>query len=337
MTWIAIALILIPLAGYFAWNLRSVVWSRIVCWGITVGAVLGTHLLSTQEPAGTRMLLIIIALLWSMKAVVMNEARIGKSGFRLTPFQWLAFAIGWPGMRPSLFAGVPGPALKNTRSYIQRGCIRLTIGLVLFAAAYLVWHQWALPQAANNENAPKLLTLLPSVGSAYQIVTSFLLMLAFSLSIHFGIFNIVTGCWRSVGAKCNALFVAPLHSRTLSEFWGRRWNLAFSEMTTWGVFRPLKKVVGKGPATFCAFLFSGLLHELAISVPVQAGYGLPLIYFGLHGAAMLLESHWLSKTAWFNDHAWWPRVWTICWIILPLPILFHGPFLAGCLWPLVQW
>ena len=56
------------------------------------------------------------------------------------------------------------------------------------------------------------------------------------------------------------------------DFWSRRWNLAFSEMTALGVYRPLSGNIGRKAATVAAFLASGLLHELAISLPVLAGY-----------------------------------------------------------------
>src|SRR5207248_6050770 len=100
------------------------------------------------------------------------------------------------------------------------------------------------------------------------------LLAGLSLLLHFVIFNILAGLWRRAGVACNPLFRAPLRSTSLGEFWGRRWNLAFAEMTAIGVYRPLTGHVGRTAALFVAFLFSGLLHELAITVPVQAAYGL---------------------------------------------------------------
>lgn len=104
-------------------------------------------------------------------------------------------------------------------------------------------------------------------------------------------------------------------------------------MTAIGVYRPLSCAVGRRSATGIAFLASGVLHELAISAPVLDGFGLPLLYFLLHGLLVLVES-WLERRGLaVHQVAWFGRTWTIAWIVLPLGILFHPPFLRGVVWP----
>jgi alginate O-acetyltransferase complex protein AlgI len=137
------------------------------------------------------------------------------------------------------------------------------------------------------------------------------------------------------GVDARPLFKAPLVSKSLTEFWGKRWNLAFVEMTAIGIYRPLYRKVGRPVAIFTAFLFSGLLHEMAISVPVKAGYGLPLLYFSLHGLLVLAEGRLERGGFSIQRLGWWSRVWTLGWLALPLPLLFHWPFLRGVVWPLV--
>ena len=124
--------------------------------------------------------------------------------------------------------------------------------------------------------------------------------------------------------------MAPHRSRSLTEFWGRRWNLAFSEMTALAIYRPFRDRLGAATAVLASFAFSGLLHEAAISVPVRAGYGGPFAYFLLHGVLVLAEKR-LALERW----GVWNRAWTAAWLILPLPILFHPPFLRAVAWPLV--
>jgi len=72
---------------------------------------------------------------------------------------------------------------------------------------------------------------------------------------------------------------------------------------------------------------------MAISVPVRAGFGLPLLYFLLHGGLVLVERA-LAKTGRPLSEMG-GRVWTLFWLGAPLPILFHRPFLAGAIWPLI--
>jgi alginate O-acetyltransferase complex protein AlgI len=154
-----------------------------------------------------------------------------------------------------------------------------------------------------------------------------------SLILHFGLFNLVAGGWRWVGIDCRPLFRAPLASQSLPEFWSKRWNLAFSEMAAIAVYRPLSKRMGRQAAMFAVFLYSGLVHELAISVPVRAGYGLPFAYFVLHGVLALAEQR-LGLGRFRQD--WLRRAWTAAWLALPLPLLFHRWFLEAIIWPMLS-
>jgi alginate O-acetyltransferase complex protein AlgI len=155
------------------------------------------------------------------------------------------------------------------------------------------------------------------------------------LILHFAFFNALVALWRRLGVDVRPLWRAPLKARSLSEFWAKRWNLAFSEMTTLALYRPLGRVFGRRSATVAAFVASGLMHELAISVPVRAGYGGPTLFFLIHGGLVLLERRWVAAGVAIDRK---PRVgwlWCICWLVVPLPLLFHPWFLAGCIWPLV--
>lgn len=82
------------------------------------------------------------------------------------------------------------------------------------------------------------------------------------------------------------------------------------------LLRSLYRRIGRRGARFVLFALSGLLHELALSFPAGAGWGLPLTYFLLHGALVEVEErfHIASRVSvWF-------------WLIAPSPWLFHEPF-----------
>jgi alginate O-acetyltransferase complex protein AlgI len=157
-----------------------------------------------------------------------------------------------------------------------------------------------------------------------------------SLILHFGILGMLAGGWRALGADVGPLFRAPWRSRSLAEFWGRRWNLAFSEMTAIGVYRPVSAWAGRRLGLAVAFAASGVLHELAISLPVRAGFGLPLAYFALHGGLMIVERRLDALGRPISRVAWVGRLWTLFWLAAPLPVLFHQPFLRGVVWPLLE-
>ena len=227
--------------------------------------------------------------------VLMKIAVARASGTSLAPAQWLAFAA-WPGMRPAIFARLGHPPSARALEILGGGVRNLIAGLLLLAISREL--------------------------RAVPIVATLLAFPALSLILHFGLFDIAAAFWRWRGVPAEKLFRAPLASRTLAEFWSRRWNLAFSEMISLTVDRPLRPRLGRDGARLAAFLASGILHEIAISLPVHAGYGLPTLYFALQGLFVATEKR--------------PsRVRTIACLVLPLPLLFHPPFVRGVIWPLI--
>jgi len=312
VVWVGAALLIATLAlGFAISRIASPRPARMAAWTLVAFAFIGAERLTASEPAGFRMLGIMGALLYGMKAVVSVEERIA-TGAALSPLRWFAFAAAWPGMRPSLFANLGSRSLPGGWRLIGNGLVRLAVGALFFVAARRAW----------------------AAGSV--IGATALALPALSLILHFGIFNVLAGGWRLLGARCDALFRAPLRSRSLTEFWGRRWNLAFSEMTALGIYRPLAPRVGRPAAMVAAFFASGLLHEIAISLPVNRGFGLPLSYFALHGLLRLAEQRLERAGHPMWRHAWLGRAWTLFWLLVPLPILFHRPFLAGVVWPLLS-
>jgi alginate O-acetyltransferase complex protein AlgI len=324
-----VGLILLGLlaAGLAVTRLRWANVARLAAWLLTIISVVAVEWLTAFDPAGFRMLTIIAALLLGMKAVVTVEhAAAGRP--RLRPVAWLLFAAGWLGMRPGEFAQVParlapphttGRMLRGAGDLIRRGLVRLSCGLALMFAARWAWHWSDGVLSETGRWTATMALLLPGV----------------SLVLHFGLVNLLAGFWRRFGADSKALFRAPLRATSLAEFWGRRWNLAFSEMTAVSVFRPLRNWIGTRGATAAAFLFSGVLHELAISLPVKAGFGLPMLYFALHAVAVMFEDS-LAAAGWAVDRRpWLGRAWAAAWLLLPLPLLFHPAFLRGCVAPLI--
>src|SRR3954470_5701714 len=114
-------------------------------------------------------------------------------------------------------------------------------------------------------------------------------MVGIILVLHFGSFHLLSCAWRSAGVQARPLMNRPLASIGVAEFWGRRWNTAFRDLTHRFLFRPLTARLGPRAGLAAGFVFSGLIHELAISVPAGAGYGGPTLFFCLQVPAILFE------------------------------------------------
>ena len=287
--------------AFLATRVRKPRAGRAAAWLVALLAVGAAHAVTIEEPPGFRMLALIAALLFAMKGVVSVEARAG-GGTRLPWWRFLAFATLWPGMRPETFARL-GPPREGGGTLLGRGLTRLAAGIVLLGAGRATWS---------------------ASGSRFAATALFLAGL--SLTLHFGIFGVLAGLWRTAGVDAQPLFRAPLRSRGLAEFWGRRWNVAFAEMTSAAVYRPIAAAAGRRAGMLAAFALSGIFHEIAISLPVGAGFGGPFLYFAVHG---LLTAAERGRGVPFG------RAATLAALVLPLPLLFHRPFLAGVVWPLL--
>ena len=305
---VVLALVVVLVGGHALGHRCPTVLARAIAWPALVLGTLGVERIVAREPAGVRMVALIVFALLVMKVIVVVEERArGMTPLRFSV--WLGFAVAWLGMRPRLFATERAP-LPDGRALVRRGAIRIAQGTALVIAARLVW-----------------------LGTDSRLLASLLLLPGLSLVVHFGLCTVLAGAWRMRGVACEPLFRAPLRSESLGEFWAKRWNIAFSEMTAIAVYRPLADRFGRAPALIAAFALSGLLHEMAISVPVRAGYGLPLAYFLVHAALVLVERTMARASRPISGVL--GRAWTCTCVVAPLPILFHEPFLAGVIWPVV--
>ncbi|BBI31328.1 hypothetical protein KCTCHS21_07270 [Cohnella abietis] len=315
---VLLIVICIPVLGYRISQLQLLVVKRSLVWAMALCSIVLADLIMFAQPAGLRMAAIIWVLLYAMKSVVYVES--SSRDKRVLPVShWITFHL-WIGMRPYVFAKRKNKPYDDAGKYIRLGIVRLMIGLGLVALSWLVW------QSAAQWNWNHRFSL---------IGTSCFLLMGLSFVGHFGILNILAGIWRYVGFDCQQLFRNPMMSRSLNEFWSRRWNLAFSEMTTLAVYRPLAGVFGKEGAAFASFLFSGILHELAITVPVRQGYGMPLLYFFIHGCCIAIERMLDKRGLSVSRIPWIGRAWTMLWLIFPVFLLFNRYFLTAIVWPII--
>jgi Membrane bound O-acyl transferase family len=155
------------------------------------------------------------------------------------------------------------------------------------------------------------------------------------LLLHFGSFQIVGLLWQSFGVNAKPIMSVPLRSTSLGEFWGKRWNLGFRQLAHELIFRPLLRTLGAGAAGFLVFVVSGLIHDLVISLPARAGYGLPTAYFVLQGAGMTLEHSSFGKRLGLGHGV---RGWFFMALFVAGPAfwLFHPWFVLRVILPFMQ-
>lgn len=290
---------------------RAMIWQS---WLLLVVSVLAVYLIFLHDYPIARMLSLIALTFTAMKIIAVAESYKGKT-LSLTFKQWFVFATGWAGMRAEPFETLGTKALPKAWQMIRFGVSRAAMGATLILLAHFII----------------ALQLNPSLT---YVAVSILLLVGLSLILHFGLLSIGAGSWRLSGVNTYLLFKQPAKALSLTEFWSKRWNLAFTEMTSIAIFRPLRKKTGPAIALMLAFIFSGLLHELALSVPVNHGYGLPLLYFVIQGLLVLIEKALAGNNVLFLRNKIFAHAWVFFWLVAPAPLLFHTQFIKQIVWPL---
>lgn len=242
-----------------------------------------------------------LTLLFAMKgaSLLRLDRRMIQTSNRIGLF---LYSSVWPGIDAHPFHADPRPVIEDGRRFGQGMICFITGALGFFVLAYYSPH------------------LSPNLTGGIAIA----LML---LAVHLGISNMLTEFVRALGWPGPVLFDRPWRAHSLANFWSTRWNRPFVEMNRIFFLPWFSRRLGIRVAIFLVFLISGALHELAISYPVGAGWGGPMVYFAIQGAMTLVERRLRIRGPF----------WVALVVLLPTPLLFHAAFREGLILPLVNW
>lgn len=224
----------------------------------------------------------------------------------------LGYLLAWPGMNATEFLA----------------CLKI-------APSRPKWPEWTMAVFKCGIGFGLVWSLAPVVAKRNGHLAGWAGMVGIIFLLHFGLFHILSCAWRRVGVNAVPIMNWPILSPSLSEFWGRRWNLAFRDLTHRFLFQPLLRRVGPVGSLLVGFMVSGLIHDLVISVPAHGGWGFPTLYFTLQGVAILIErSDWGRQIGLRSGLIGW--LFCIAVIAVPSPLLFHAAFVDRVIVPFLH-
>jgi hypothetical protein len=253
------------------------------------------------------------AAMWALAVAVfvavkwLTYARTPTAGVSL--WRRIGYLVAWPGLDAEAFFG--GRSIRPSISEGLFAAAKTAFGLVILFG--LCRH---LPR-----ESPYLVGWIGMVGLIFVL--------------HFGTFHLLSWAWRSAGVDAKPLMNWPIASRRVSEFWGRRWNTAFRDLTHRFLFRPLSARLGPRLALGAGFVFSGLVHDLVISVPAGGGCGGPTLYFAIQGLALLAERSRFGRRLGLGNGGR-GRLFAAVVLIGPAVLLFHPPFVVRIVVPFLE-
>lgn len=274
-----------------------------VCAAIAL-PVAALYLVPPSWPRWLFMWLLAVAVFSSCKLITWNAARVPN----IPSWRHWAYLFAWPGLdAPRFLDPLQQPQAPLSQEWIA-GALQTFLGVLVF---------WTTHRFITLDS-PRVLAWAGMMGVA--------------LMLHFGTFKLMSCAWRSVGVDAPPLMVAPLRSTSVSQFWGKRWNTAFRDITFQFLLRPLARRLSASAALVIAFLFSGAVHDLVISVPARGGYGLPTLFFVIQAVAMNIEKSNVGRRLGLGS-GWRGWLFTAIALLAPARLLFHEPFLKNVVIP----
>ena len=228
---------------------------------------------------------------------------VGNSSTKNAP----TYLLGWIGMDPTPFRSKASQCINKKNEILRGGTLNFLVGVLLLHASGHIPNQ-------------------------YWLLQGWVACAGIIFVLHFGLLKINAWVLRCRGFDVEPIMKFPAATRKISEFWGGRWNKAFNQLDYPFVYTPLKRKLGPSYGLFITFLLSGLIHEIVISLPAKAGWGLPTLYFLIQALGMLAERTKIYRK--LNQTA--KQVFTYGIIAGPAFILFHPPFMKTVILPFVQ-
>jgi hypothetical protein len=260
-----------------------------------------------STPRWIFMWLIAVALFASLKWLTWYTTPVPNA----PPWRQLAYLLAWPGMDARAFLGSSNVPRPPTIAEWSCATINTAVGIVL------------------------LFGIARHLPIDRPILIAWTGMIAVVMTLHFGTFQLLSCAWRQIGVDAKPLMNWPIRSTSLSEFWGRRWNIPFRDLTYRYLFKPLSLRFGGGPALVIGFLVSGLIHELAITIPAKGGYGGPTVFFLLQAAGLTFERSSMGKQLGLG-RSWRGWCFTAAMLLCLAALLFPKPFLHVVIIPMMQ-
>jgi alginate O-acetyltransferase complex protein AlgI len=237
---------------------------------------------------------------WKARARVAHRA--GRS---------LAYLVAWPGMDAEAFLDEDMHPVKPIAQEWIWAVLKTALGVALL---------WIVARRIPEEQ---------------NLLRGWIGLFGLIFLLHFGSFHLIALFWQAIGIAADPIMSKPLLSKSLSEFWGKRWNLGFRQLAHDLIFRPLHKRTGVAAAGLVVFVASGLIHDLVISLPARGGYGLPTGYFLLQGLGVTLERSALGRRLRLQKGG---MAWMFMFVVAAGPAfwLFHPPFVLRVIIPFMH-
>ena len=223
----------------------------------------------------------------------------------------LGYLLAWPGMDAAAFLKPGAQPLRPAASEWIVAAGKVAIGTLIL---------WVVTR------------LIPA---EYASLRGWAGMTGLVFVLHFGLIHLLSCVWRSIGVNARPLMDWPIAATSVGDFWGRRWNTAFRDLTHLYLFRPLTPLFGPRGAILAGFAFSGLIHDFVISLAARGGYGLPTLFFLISGLAIFAERSRLGRKLGLG-RGWRGWLFTGITILGFAPLLFHPPFVERIVVPFLE-
>lgn len=262
--------------------------AKVVLW--VVAAMTGARFVACRTKPGRLRFLFLLPVICLLPFLPLHFSSVHLRGISAFFLAWLAL------FKLFLLSAGSGPLSADLPFFTFLASATLPVKLVNQQSPQKLKNPTTTSLFLPSATKAALLSVLISSYRFKDTIHPYLLLAIYSLHLYLALelvlaaAAVIASLLLPRGLQLEPQFDAPYLSTSLTDFWGRRWNIMVSSILRPSVYLPVRSRCGRPAGVLATFFVSGLMHEFMFwYITLAPPTGEVTAFFEIHAVCVVAE------------------------------------------------